>query len=275
MKIFLFVLNTVLILVYSSHGWIGNHQTALSFQPENQMTSTSHALLLFPAANTTTITDFSLCLWFNVFYFRKSSSYICSYATSSKDNNEMNLGIRSSRIVLAAGSLYVDGFRRESLLLPGMWHHLCFVANGDRETGTFYLDKELTNEVPMSPRSILLNGSLVLGQETDVVAGSFQAQQSFSGLITGFNIFSRSLTTAEVMSLAACRSENLEGDVVSWNSASWVLSGSVKPLDLQEEDYCHQKRFRFVVFPKMMSPNAAIDMCASLKSELALPPQPH
>ncbi|KAK7027877.1 hypothetical protein SK128_012577 [Halocaridina rubra] len=40
-----------------------------------------------------TLSDLSVCLWFKIFYFRKTSSYVFSYATSDKDNNEMNLGI--------------------------------------------------------------------------------------------------------------------------------------------------------------------------------------
>ena len=50
----------------------------------------------------------------------------------------------------------------------------------------FYYDyfRKLDRQTDFPPRDIRLNGSFIIGQETDKVASGYQEQQSFCGYIT-------------------------------------------------------------------------------------------
>ena len=68
----------------------------LEFQADNVPTTTSKAVKIFNSdeIGLTSTSTISSCLWFKANYFRGSiSSYLFSYATSDKNNNDFNLGI--------------------------------------------------------------------------------------------------------------------------------------------------------------------------------------
>lgn len=267
-----------LALVTGCLAWSGDQGKALSFQSENQLTSTSHASLLLLTeedSTTSSVSDLSVCAWIQVLHFRESTSYVFSYATSDKENNELNLGIKSSQIFIAIGGTYLYGRKRDASYVPKLWYHICVVVDHRNRTGTFYVNGERHRLRSLSRRHILVNGSLVLGQETDKVNGGYMAEQAFSGLITAFNLYSRPLSEAEVRSLASCGAGDLpEGDLVAWSTAQWVLEGHVLPVETPEEEYCSSDRFDFVVVPRRWRVEEAKFQCAKMKSTLALPRRP-
>ncbi|KAK8394124.1 hypothetical protein O3P69_006367 [Scylla paramamosain] len=266
-----YVVMIVTLAVYILTPIPGEAGRVFNFQPNNQPTTSSRAwLILQPPASEegqdSVLSNLSVCLRFFINFFREST-YVFSYATSDKNNNEMNMGLRENTIFIALGSSYKYGSRNMSYV-PGMWYHACFVVNVT--TFLVYLDGELQMERTVGERSILMNGSLVLGQETDLVNGGFQEQQSFCGFITDFNLYSRTLTPEEVEGLATCTGTTEEGDVVAWSSTQWTVEGAVEDLQFQEEEYC-VKRPRFTVFPELRVNSEAKQLCVNLKSRLAVP----
>ncbi|KAK4294081.1 hypothetical protein Pmani_033268 [Petrolisthes manimaculis] len=185
----------------------------------------------------TILVNLTVCSWLNVHHFREKT-YVYSYATSDKDNNELNMSIREDKVFIAVGSKYLYG-NSNTNFLPGVWYHVCFVV--DHLDFLVYLDGSLHRTQSITERSILLNGTLILGQEADKVLGGFQEQQSFSGRITGFNLYSRALSSQEVTQLATCDPDLVEGDLVAWSRANWTVQGQVRELDLPSNDYCTQR----------------------------------
>ncbi|XP_050740132.1 uncharacterized protein LOC127010309 isoform X2 [Eriocheir sinensis] len=249
---------------------------AFSFQPTNMPSPISRAwLFLQPPLGTgggatpssSPISSLSVCLWLKVNFFREKT-YVFSYATSDKDNNELNMSIKETSMFLAVGAKYLYGLRNASYV-PGIWYHVCATVN---DSFTLYVDGEEQppTDLSQSPRSILLNGSLVLGQETDLVNGGFQEQQSFSGIITGFNLYSRALSKPEVRALATCSGSGSEGDLLAWSRAEWTLEGDVEELEVQEKEYCVRRRI-FTVFPELRVNKEARQWCVNLKSIMAVP----
>ncbi|KAG0726210.1 Gamma-aminobutyric acid receptor subunit rho-3 [Chionoecetes opilio] len=239
---------------------------AFNFQPTNQPSTNSKAwLMLQPPAQNPILSDLSVCLRYRINFFREKT-YVFSYATSDKDNNEMNMGLKEYTIFLAVGGSYRYGFQNMSYV-PDLWYHACFVVNGT--TVFVYLDGELQQGTKVDERSILQNGSLVLGQETDLVSGGFQEKQSFCGIITDFNLYSRALSPEEVEALATCSDTTEEGDVVAWSTAPWTVEGDVVELELEKDEYC-VKRTRFTVFPELRTITEAKQWCVNLKSRLAV-----
>ena len=70
-------------------------------------------------------------------------------------------------------------------------------------------------------------GTLVLGQEQDSPEGSFQKHESFSGEMTGVNIWDRVISRQEILRLSkACRTGT--GNVFQWSDFKAHVRGSVE-----------------------------------------------
>ena len=67
-------------------------------------------------------------------------------------------------------------------------------------------------------------GVLVIGQEQDLVGAAFNVYQAFSGKLSEVNMWSRVLPDDTIRALA-WKSDNLQGDIVSWRRSLWDLSG--------------------------------------------------
>ncbi|ROT85985.1 hypothetical protein C7M84_000560, partial [Penaeus vannamei] len=120
-------------------------------------------------------------------------------------------------------------------------------------------------------QGVLLNGSLVLGQETDWCSGaSTNSRASRASSRASSYLYNRSLTDGEVASLAACSGEVPEGELVAWSATSWLLEGPVEEFNINPDEYCRQ-RPRTTLFPKQMKHDEALSWCANIKAEMALP----
>ena len=67
-------------------------EKALLFQADNIPTVNSTATYLMDSDDPSVLYDLTVCTWLHVLYFREKT-YVYSYATSDKDNNELNLGM--------------------------------------------------------------------------------------------------------------------------------------------------------------------------------------
>ncbi|KAG7160120.1 Ligand-gated ion channel 50-like [Homarus americanus] len=241
-------------------------ERALFFQPDNLPSSEARATIMLDPTSSPPLTNLSVCSWFWIHHFREKT-YVYSYATSDKNNNELNMGLKEYVAYIAVGGNYKYGLRNMTYV-PGVWYHICFVVQYKKFF--VYLDGQLQNTDDITPRNILMNGSLVLGQETDLVQGGYQEQQSFSGIITGFNLYSRGLSKEEVLALARCSSSVDEGDIVAWSSTSWQIEGQVTDFDLPQQEYCTRSS-QTTLFPERLTNAAARQWCTNLKTVMSLP----
>ena len=65
-------------------------------------------------------------------------------------------------------------------------------------------------------------GLQYLGQDQDSLGGSFNIRQSWSGLISQFNIWNWSLEDYFIENAAECRSDLL-GNMMVWKEENWFL----------------------------------------------------
>ena len=72
----------------------------------------------------------------------------------------------------------------------------------------------------------------------DTLGGSFEKQQSLSGILSNINIWSRILTDDEVERMSNCFDSPM-GDIFDWNKEekNWKLSNVAK-VDLDTSDFC-------------------------------------
>ncbi|XP_013925142.1 PREDICTED: pentraxin-4 [Thamnophis sirtalis] len=207
------------------------------------------AMLVFPNASTqnfaafqpslqTSLLELSLCSW-----VRTSARYlgtILSYATEENDNKLVLHG-RDAAPRNAIHFVIGDPTFRElpvGAVLDGRWHHACVIWSSLQGRYWFYLDRRLASlgtnfrkgyEIPP-------HGSLLLGQDQDVLGGGFESSESFVGLLAGFAMWDRALLPGEVSSIAL--GEGLPcGTVLTLANVS-MLSGSVRKVDCTCLEHC-------------------------------------
>ena len=74
---------------------------------------------------------------------------------------------------------------------------------------------------------IRANGALVLGQDQDSKGGTFQAQQSFIGEMTGVNIWDHVIKDQEIARMSKSCLTGV-GNVFQWREFKAHIKGSVK-----------------------------------------------
>ncbi len=201
-------------------------------------------MLFFPAASAENYVTFfrtlpnlpelSVCLWLSV-----EASHVgtlLSYATDDNDNQLVLYGrnsTASSASSLASSHLshssspfspsssvssyspfldFVIGdpvYRRlpVSALLGARWHHLCVVWSSIQGRFWHYSDQRLTSSGSNFRKGweIPGGGSVVLGQEQDIVGGAFDPAEGFAGQVAGFRMWNRVLSSSEVKGVAEGR----------------------------------------------------------------------
>ncbi|XP_045129533.1 uncharacterized protein LOC123515136 isoform X2 [Portunus trituberculatus] len=114
------------------------------------------------------------------------------------------------------------------------------------------------------------DNELRMGQEQDRFGGGFQRDQSFSGEITQLNFWSSVLSPSTISKIARCEEEQ-EGNVLSWSSQRWNISGEVAWKVWQKEDICNRQRRRVTFFPDRFSLKASLHLCKVVGGSVMVP----
>ncbi|KAM5227323.1 pentraxin-4 [Ctenodactylus gundi] len=172
-------------------------------------------VLVFPNASTQNVVflrpsflkalrALSFCSW-----VRTATGYLgtlLSYATEDNDNKLVLHG-RDSLVPGAMHLVIGDPAFRElplQLLLDGQWHHVCVIWTSTQGRYWLHVDRRLvaTGSRFREGYEIPPGGSLVLGQEQDLVGGGFDSAEAFVGNVAGMAIWDRALVPGEVTDLA-------------------------------------------------------------------------
>uniref|UniRef100_A0A7M4FSM5 Pentraxin 4 n=1 Tax=Crocodylus porosus TaxID=8502 RepID=A0A7M4FSM5_CROPO len=173
------------------------------------------SMLLFPNVSTenfATLTpgfkaslyELSLCSWVST-----PSSYlgtILSYAMEENDNKLVLHG-RNARVHGSIHFVIGDPAFRElpvGQLLDSRWHHLCIIWSSVQGQYWFYVNRRLVSMGSKFQKGYVIppGGSLILGQEQDVVGGGFDPSEAFVGHLAGLAIWNRALSPGEVSGIA-------------------------------------------------------------------------
>ncbi|XP_076034354.1 uncharacterized protein LOC143021044 isoform X2 [Oratosquilla oratoria] len=107
--------------------------------------------------------------------------------------------------------------------------------------------------------------SLVLG---NAVSGPSRTHESFKGNMTDFQMWSEAITQSQVEDYARCK--EVEGNLVSWGSATWSLN-HVESYEAPSEDFCTLGSVTFLLVPDKGPYKNAHYTCRAFGSEVALP----
>ncbi|KAI8504762.1 hypothetical protein Bbelb_178800 [Branchiostoma belcheri] len=112
----------------------------------------------------------------------------------------------------------------------GKWHSICTTWRSSDGTWQFYADGVLTSSgsgFNVGGR-VRKGGTWILGQDQDAVGGGFDADQAFTGELSGVNLWDRVLSPAEIA--ADC---SYHGNVIDWDTTNIRVFGQASRAEYQ------------------------------------------
>jgi hypothetical protein len=154
--------------------------------------------------------DFTTSAWISLDHLNRTGNLPCNTIMSVANAREDNLFLWHSGLVWDDGRSSDDNIRVAmlrgwrsypgSVLATGTWHHVAITREFNRMT--LYVQGQLI-ATRHAPETVLIadEGGVILGQDQDSLAGSFQACQSLSGRIDDVCIYHRALSPDEIREL--------------------------------------------------------------------------
>lgn len=143
------------------------------------------------------------------------------------------------------------------------WNHLCLILAQDI---TVYVDGDLFTTLKVTVPSDLSagitgGGVLILGQDQDKPGGGFYDLDSFSGAVADLQLFSRALTSEEVLSMSQCQMP--PSDAIVTLAGDWELS-NVTQYNISRWKLCIPVHNNYFIFHDSITPDTNRRMCAAL-----------
>ncbi|XP_042218730.1 uncharacterized protein LOC121863881 [Homarus americanus] len=248
--------------------------------------------------------SFTVCYRLLLGRFREEST-LMSYAVADDKDNEIRIDHQLTSYKVAVHSIWAKTAVETPLRY---WTHFCFTYHYTSGKWQVFVNGQPRAQGTLPPvlEPLRANGSYIIGQEQDSLAGGFQRDQSFSGEITHLNYWSKVLdhhtiakgalskdvveaalkpdtgpSTGEVVSnpreefalhinVAAC--DNLqEGEAMAWSLQQWKLNGDVRWRVRSLSEVCDTSTRMLVIFPDRFTLTAAIHFCQVVGGQVAVP----
>uniref|UniRef100_H0WMX8 Adhesion G protein-coupled receptor D2 n=1 Tax=Otolemur garnettii TaxID=30611 RepID=H0WMX8_OTOGA len=133
--------------------------------------------------------------------------------------------VRAALVVRGHHGPFLDAFRAD-----GRWHHVC--ATWEQRGGRWALFADGRQRAGAqglgAGHSLPPGGILVLGQDQDSLGGGFSARDAFSGNLTDFHLWARTLSPAQLQQARACAPPR-DGLLFSWDPGALDVTPSMLP----------------------------------------------
>ncbi|NWZ78564.1 PTX3 protein, partial [Poecile atricapillus] len=164
-----------------------------------------------------TLSSFTACIWLKVTE-ALDKTIVFSYGTKFNPY-EIQLYLSRDSAVLAVGGAQ-HKLTARNVIIPGKWLHLCGTWSSENGSAALWAQGQLAASAwdMAGAHTIPDGGILQLGQEKNgcCVGGGFDEALAFSGKLTGFNLWDRVLSPAEVTAQGAGDACGTRGNVVGW-----------------------------------------------------------
>ncbi|XP_066019471.1 neuronal pentraxin-2-like [Pocillopora verrucosa] len=169
----------------------------------------------------------TVCLWIKTADTGNEGTPL-SYAVSGGSNELLLVDYRQPPMVV----VFINNHRSGATSVSandGKWHHICLTWENTAGSWKLFRDGSVAASGKSLQRGYVIraNGSLVLGQEQDSKGGSFDANQSFIGEMTGVNIWDHVLKDQETARMSKSCLTGM-GNVFQWREFKAHIKGSVK-----------------------------------------------
>ncbi|NWH86965.1 PTX3 protein, partial [Aegithalos caudatus] len=164
-----------------------------------------------------TLSSFTACIWLKVTE-ALDKTIVFSYGTKFNPY-ELQLYLSRDSAVLAVGGAQ-HRLAARNVVVPGKWLHLCGTWSSEEGSASLWAQGRLVGSASgvAGAHTIPDGGILQLGQEKNgcCLGGGFDEALAFSGKLTGFNLWDRVLSPAEVAAQSAGDACGSRGNVVGW-----------------------------------------------------------
>ncbi|NXK68708.1 PTX3 protein, partial [Sylvietta virens] len=164
-----------------------------------------------------TLSSFTACIWLKVTE-ALDKTIVFSYGTKFNPY-EIQLYLSRDSAVLAVGGAQ-HRLAARNVVLPGKWLHLCGAWSSQNGSAALWAQGRLAGSASglAGAHTVPDGGVLQLGQEKNgcCLGGGFDEALAFSGKLTGFNLWDRVLSAAEVTAQSAGDGCGARGNVVGW-----------------------------------------------------------
>ncbi|NWW13214.1 PTX3 protein, partial [Oreocharis arfaki] len=164
-----------------------------------------------------TLRSFTACIWLKVTE-ALDKTVVFSYGTKFNPY-EIQLYLSRDSAVLAVGGAQ-HKLAAQNVVIPGKWLHLCGTWSSENGSASLWAQGELAASAlhVAGAHTVPDGGILQLGQEKNgcCVGGGFDEALAFSGKLTGFNLWDRVLSPAEVTAQSGGDTCGTRGNVVGW-----------------------------------------------------------
>ncbi|XP_005051485.1 PREDICTED: pentraxin-related protein PTX3 [Ficedula albicollis] len=164
-----------------------------------------------------TLSSFTACIWLKVTE-ALDKTIVFSYGTKFNPY-EVQLYLSRDSAVLAVGSAQ-HKLAARNVVIPGKWLHLCGTWSSENGSASLWAQGQLAASAwdVAGAHTIPAGGILQLGQEKNgcCMGGGFDEALAFSGKLTGFNLWDRVLSPAEVTAQSVGDTCGSRGNVVGW-----------------------------------------------------------
>uniref|UniRef100_UPI00358E6A86 neuronal pentraxin-2-like n=1 Tax=Myxine glutinosa TaxID=7769 RepID=UPI00358E6A86 len=167
--------------------------------------------------------SFSLCLWLRAAGPNAGTPF--SYAVPGQPNEIALMEWGGNPMELVVN----DKIAQLPLKLKdSRWHHVCVTwTTRDGVWEAFQDGSSHGSGDNLAPwRPVEAGGTIILGQEQDIIGGNFDATQAFMGEMAQLGVWNRVLTSHEVSDLASCSRLPPEA-VIGWHPVEVELHGGV------------------------------------------------
>ncbi|NWV90963.1 PTX3 protein, partial [Machaerirhynchus nigripectus] len=161
--------------------------------------------------------SFTACVWLKVTE-ALDKTIVFSYGTKFNPY-EIQLYLSRDSALLAVGGAQ-HKLAARNVVIPGKWLHLCGAWSSENGSASLWAQGQLAASAlrVAAAHSVPDGGVLQLGQEKNgcCVGGGFDEALAFSGKLTGFNLWDRVLSPAEVTAQSGGDTCGTRGNVVGW-----------------------------------------------------------
>ncbi|XP_004598627.2 pentraxin-related protein PTX3 [Ochotona princeps] len=161
--------------------------------------------------------SFSACIWVKATDVL-NKTILFSYGTK-RNPYEIQLYLSYQSITFVVGG-EENKLVADTVVSLGRWAHLCSTWNSAKGSMTLWMNGALVaTAVHTVPGHVVPEGGILqIGQEKNgcCVGGGFDEALSFSGRLTGFNIWDRVLSNDEIRESGGAESCHIRGNVVGW-----------------------------------------------------------
>ncbi|KAK3861646.1 hypothetical protein Pcinc_032411 [Petrolisthes cinctipes] len=155
-------------------------------------------------------------------------------------------------------------------VVPEVWRHVCHTYS-DATYTLYWEGKVVFSGRLQGSWPVMMNGTLVLGQEQDNLGGGFDRNQIFRGDLAQISLWDRVLSSRDVAGMAECRDVG-RGNLFSSDTVTFELHGDplVQVSWHNLSTLCQTKEHN-VVFPEERSLQEARTFCHRFNATLAVP----